>query len=127
VGSGLLVAERQFRRVQGHKQIPNLIRELEAIIPSKSEVVIRKKASQSGSRESRYFSTEGWATPILVLKIPLGLSKGLPGCSTKPMPLILRNQYLSHVLVVSISAKTAQKSTHICPPMYNTSARKKST
>ena len=45
VGSGLLVAERQFRRVQGYKQIPNLIRELEAIVPSKSELVKRRKAS----------------------------------------------------------------------------------
>ena len=45
VGSGLLVAEKQFRRVQGYKQIPALIRELEAILPSKSEVVKRKKAS----------------------------------------------------------------------------------
>jgi len=45
VGSGLLVAERQFRRVQGYKQIPNLIRELEAIMPSKSEVVKRRKVS----------------------------------------------------------------------------------
>jgi transposase-like protein len=45
VGSGLLVAEKQFRRVQGHKQIPALIRALEAITPSKAEVVKRKKAS----------------------------------------------------------------------------------
>jgi len=45
VGSGLLVAEKQFRRVQGHKQIPNLIRELEAFAPSKPEVVKRRKAS----------------------------------------------------------------------------------
>jgi putative transposase len=45
VGSGLLVAEKQFRRVQGHKQIPVLLRELEALAPSKSEVVKRKKAS----------------------------------------------------------------------------------
>ena len=30
VGSGLLVAEQQFRRVQGYEQIPMLIRELEA-------------------------------------------------------------------------------------------------
>jgi len=44
VGSGLLVAEKQFRRVQGYKQIPNLLRELEALAPSK-EVVKRKKAS----------------------------------------------------------------------------------
>ena len=45
VGSGLLVAEKQFRRVQGHKQIPILLRELEAWVPSKSEVVKRRKAS----------------------------------------------------------------------------------
>lgn len=45
VGSGLLVAEKQFRRIQGHKQIPVLLRELEAMLPSKSEVVKRRKAS----------------------------------------------------------------------------------
>jgi transposase-like protein len=45
VGSGLLVAQKQFRRVQGHKQIPNLLRELESLVPSKSEVVKRRKAS----------------------------------------------------------------------------------
>ena len=45
VGSGLLLAEKQFRRVQGYKQVPNLLRELEAIAPSKSELVKRKKAS----------------------------------------------------------------------------------
>ena len=45
VGSGLLVAEKQFRRVQGHKQIPILLRELEALVPSKSEVVKRRRAS----------------------------------------------------------------------------------
>src|SRR6476646_243232 len=45
VGSGLLVAEKQFRRVQGHKQISILLRELEALVPNKSEVVKRRKAS----------------------------------------------------------------------------------
>jgi len=45
VGSGLMVAEKQFRRVTGYKQIPALIRELEALIPSKLAVVKRKKAS----------------------------------------------------------------------------------
>ena len=45
VGSGLLVAQKQFRRVQGHKQIPILLRELEALVPSKTEVVRRRKAS----------------------------------------------------------------------------------
>jgi putative transposase len=45
VGSGLLVAQKQFRKVTGHKQIPALIRELEALVPSKSEVVKRRNAS----------------------------------------------------------------------------------
>ena len=45
VGSGLLIAEKQFRRVQGHKQIPILIRELEALTLNKSEIVKRRKAS----------------------------------------------------------------------------------
>ena len=45
VGSGLLIAEKQFRRIQGYKQIPVLLRELEALVPSKSEVVKRRKAS----------------------------------------------------------------------------------
>src|SRR5579863_2327874 len=45
VGSGLLVAQKQFRKVTGHKQIPTLIRELETMTPAKSGVVKRRKAS----------------------------------------------------------------------------------
>ena len=45
VDSGLLVAEKQFRRIQGCKQIPILLRELEAMHPSKPEVAKRRKAS----------------------------------------------------------------------------------
>jgi transposase-like protein len=45
VGSGLLVAEKQFRRIQGYTQIPVLLRELEMLAHCKSEVVKRKKAS----------------------------------------------------------------------------------
>jgi transposase-like protein len=45
VGSGLLVAEKQFRRITGYKQIPALIRELEAVTPAKTVVVKRRKAS----------------------------------------------------------------------------------
>src|SRR3954452_5104406 len=45
VGSGLLVAQKQFRRITGYKQIPALIRELETPAPSKTELVKRKKAS----------------------------------------------------------------------------------
>ena len=45
VGSGLLVAQKQFRRIVGCKHIPVLIRELESMAPSRSEVVRRRKAS----------------------------------------------------------------------------------
>jgi putative transposase len=45
VGSGLLVAEKQFRRVRGYKQIPILIRVLESLKPSRKEVAVRRKAS----------------------------------------------------------------------------------
>ena len=45
VGSGLLVAEKQFRRVQGHKQIPILITELESLTLKLPEVAKRRKAS----------------------------------------------------------------------------------
>jgi transposase-like protein len=45
VGSGLLVAEKQFRRIMGYKQISALIKELEAPTSSKSDVVKRRKAS----------------------------------------------------------------------------------
>jgi putative transposase len=44
VGSGLLVAEKQFRRVRGHKQIPLLLRALETLAP-KIAVVKKRKAS----------------------------------------------------------------------------------
>jgi transposase-like protein len=44
VGSGLLVAEKQLRRVQGHEQISVLLRDLERFAPSKPEVVKRRKA-----------------------------------------------------------------------------------
>jgi len=45
VGSGLLVAEKQFRRIQGYKQIPALLKELESLVPVKPQLVKRKKAS----------------------------------------------------------------------------------
>ena len=45
VGSGLLVAQKQFRRITGHKQIPDLIRVLETLAPSKKAVVRARKAS----------------------------------------------------------------------------------
>jgi len=45
VGSRLFLAEKQFRRIIGHKQIPNLIRELEVLTQLKAAVVKRKKAS----------------------------------------------------------------------------------
>jgi putative transposase len=45
VGSGLLVAQKQFRRITGYKQIPALLRELEAQTPPKPQVVKRRKVS----------------------------------------------------------------------------------
>ena len=45
VASGLLVAEKQFRRIQGYKQIPVLLRELETSASSKSDVVKRRKVA----------------------------------------------------------------------------------
>jgi len=45
IGSGLLIAEKQFRRVRGHKLIPLLTRVLETLRPPKKEVVTRRKAS----------------------------------------------------------------------------------
>jgi transposase-like protein len=45
VGSGLLVAENQFRRITGYKLIPILMEELKTLSPSKAAVVKRKKAS----------------------------------------------------------------------------------
>lgn len=47
VGSGLLVAERQFRKVKGYKLIPVLLRELESSSPkfAKSSVAKQPKAS----------------------------------------------------------------------------------
>jgi transposase-like protein len=45
VGSGLLVAENQFRRITGYKLIPILMEELKTLSPSKAVVVKRRKAS----------------------------------------------------------------------------------
>jgi transposase-like protein len=45
VGSGLMVAEKQFRRITGYKLIPVLIKELETLTPSKAAIVKRRKAS----------------------------------------------------------------------------------
>lgn len=45
VGSGLLIAENQFRRITGHKLIPVLMQELKTLAESRSSVVKRRKAS----------------------------------------------------------------------------------
>lgn len=45
IGSGLLVAQKQFRRIKGYKQIPVLLTELEAVVPCKSSLAKRRKAS----------------------------------------------------------------------------------
>src|SRR5215468_2397672 len=63
VGSGLLVAERQFRRVQGYKQIPSLIKELEARSSSKQAVVKAKKGVVEWITRGSLLSTEPRAIP----------------------------------------------------------------
>jgi transposase-like protein len=45
VGSGLLVAQNQFRRITGYKLLPVLMEELKTLSPSKTAVVKRRKAS----------------------------------------------------------------------------------
>jgi putative transposase len=45
VGSGLIVAETQFRRIRGYKQLPVLLRVLETLKPSKKAVATQRKAS----------------------------------------------------------------------------------
>lgn len=45
IGSGLLIAQKQFRRVRGHKQIPELLRVLETLKPFRKDVVTKRKAS----------------------------------------------------------------------------------
>ena len=51
VGSGLLVAEKQFRRVQGYKQIPILIREVESLTPNIPAVAKRASCTITGRGE----------------------------------------------------------------------------
>lgn len=45
VGSGLLLAEKQFRKVKGHKLIPLLLEKLESLQQPKIAVVKKRKAS----------------------------------------------------------------------------------
>jgi putative transposase len=45
VGSGLLVAQQQFRRIKGCKQIPMFLTELQAFVASNSNLAKRRRAS----------------------------------------------------------------------------------
>jgi hypothetical protein len=45
MGSGFLVAQKQFRRITGYKEIPTLIKELEAQTPYKPQFVKRSKVA----------------------------------------------------------------------------------
>jgi len=45
IGSGLLIAQKQFRRVRGYKQIPEFLQVLETLKPSSKHVVTKRKAS----------------------------------------------------------------------------------
>lgn len=44
-GSGLIVAEKQFRRIRGCKQLPILVRVLETLKPSRRPVANQREAS----------------------------------------------------------------------------------
>ena len=61
MGSGLLAAEKQFRRITDHKQIPALIRELD--LPPDSRLSNGKRASQSELRGCRYFQRRSEPSP----------------------------------------------------------------
>ena len=45
VGSGLIVAEKQFRRIRGYKQLPVLLRVLETLKPAGKAVAAQRRAS----------------------------------------------------------------------------------
>lgn len=45
VGSGLIVAEKQFRRIRGYKQLPVLLRALETLKPAGKAVAAQRRAS----------------------------------------------------------------------------------
>ena len=45
VGSGLVVAEKQFRRIRGYKQLPVLLRVLETLKPAGKAVAAQRRAS----------------------------------------------------------------------------------
>jgi transposase-like protein len=45
IGSGLIVAEKQFRRIRGYKHLPILLRVLETLKPSKKAIATQRKAS----------------------------------------------------------------------------------
>ena len=58
VGSGLLVAERQFRKVRGYKQIPQFMRILETDKPVKAKktVASKRKAASLLARSGSEFA-----------------------------------------------------------------------
>ena len=63
VGSGLFVAQKQFRRITGHQQIPALIRELEMLAPSKERSCQGEKGVVKRVRRESLLSTEPRAFP----------------------------------------------------------------
>jgi putative transposase len=84
VGSGLLVAHKQFRKVTGHKQIPALIRELEALVPSKSEVVKRRRRRRVGCTGAASLNgRSGIPSPIPRLHFQARRHNVSPCCDTR--------------------------------------------
>src|ERR1041385_2523310 len=62
VGSGLLVAEKQFRRIQGYQQIPVLLRELKRWSPRSRRLSNEERRHKVVTREP-LLSTESRAIP----------------------------------------------------------------
>jgi hypothetical protein len=93
VGSGLLVAENQFRRITSYKLIPVLMEEWKALSPSKAAVVKRRKASYSGVTRESLLSTELPAFPFCILHRLVVPRRGrdfpLPRKSSRNSPLVL--------------------------------------
>ena len=71
VGSGLLVAQKQFRKVTGHKQIPALIRELEALVPLEIGSCQKKKGVVEWVAREPLVSTEIRAFPVTLTVVGL--------------------------------------------------------
>ena len=68
VGSGLLIAQKQFRRIKGYKHIPALLTELHALLPL-SPILLNGERHRKVSYSRAAASTKKRTFPILFLNI----------------------------------------------------------